>query len=247
MGGWRFLVPNSFTAASAVLAVVSVVLSLEGRLELAAWMALWCVLLDKADGSAARLLKASSEFGLQFDSMADLIAFGLAPAVLTYCTGRQAWGIAFGDPFHWVLASCAVLYVLMAAVRLARFNVRAVSEPSARYFEGVTTTLCGGIVCTALLVGAKWGWPVQVARYFPLVLVLLGLSMVSRIPLPKIVSRRSRAFNVFQLVAAGGIYVCGVLMILPEYLLALALFYLLVGSTYGLLRGPARAGAKDAG
>jgi len=242
VNGWRFLVPNSFTAASAVLAVASIGMAIEGRLELAAWMALWCVLLDKADGTAARLLKATSEFGLQFDSMADLLAFGLAPAVLVYCTGRQVWGIAPGDPFHLILASSAALYALMAAVRLARFNVRAVAAPGARYFEGVTTTLCGGIVCTSLLVGAKWGWPVEVARYFPLVLVLLGLSMVSRIPLPKILPRRSRVFNTFQMLAAGGIYVCGVLMILPEYMLALALFYVLVGSTYGLVRGSGRDG-----
>jgi CDP-diacylglycerol--serine O-phosphatidyltransferase len=74
--GWRHLVPNLVTGASAALGLASIGLAMEVELYWSAWCILWCVLLDKADGTAARLLKGSSDFGKEFDSMADLIAFG---------------------------------------------------------------------------------------------------------------------------------------------------------------------------
>ena len=86
-GAWRTLVPNLFTATSAVFGMVSMWMSVEGNFEWAAWFIFWCVLLDKADGTAARLLKGSSRFGMEFDSMADLVSFGLAPAVMVFAAG----------------------------------------------------------------------------------------------------------------------------------------------------------------
>ena len=81
----RYTIPNSFTAASLLLGIASIVTTqLGGReyLELAGWMIVWCGLLDTMDGVAARVLKATSSFGAEFDSMADLVAFGVAPAIL---------------------------------------------------------------------------------------------------------------------------------------------------------------------
>ncbi len=76
----RYTVPNSFTALSLLLGVASIVTTQLGDLELAAWIIVWCGLLDVLDGVSARLLKATSNFGAEFDSMADLVAFGVAPA-----------------------------------------------------------------------------------------------------------------------------------------------------------------------
>ena len=78
----RYTIPNSFTALSLLLGVGSIVTGQLGDLELAGWMIVWCGLLDVLDGVAARLLKATSDFGAEFDSMADLVAFGVAPSML---------------------------------------------------------------------------------------------------------------------------------------------------------------------
>ena len=80
----KYLIPNSCTAFSLVLGLASIVNSMHGNLEMAAWMILWGVLLDKLDGTFARLLNASSPFGAQLDSFADFVSFGMAPAALFY-------------------------------------------------------------------------------------------------------------------------------------------------------------------
>ena len=89
----RYHIPNTFTALSLLLGFASIITATIGQLELAAWMIVWCGLLDVMDGLAARLLKATSLFGAEFDSMADLIAFGAAPAVLVMFVGINAGGL----------------------------------------------------------------------------------------------------------------------------------------------------------
>ncbi len=95
----RYTIPNSFTAMSLLLGLGSVVTSQLGDLELAGWMIVWCGLLDTMDGVAARLLKATSTFGAEFDSMADLIAFGVAPGMLVLHAGMDIGGVGFGGCF----------------------------------------------------------------------------------------------------------------------------------------------------
>ena len=85
LGRWRFLVPNAITAANMMLGASSVMYALAGMHDTAGWLVLLSVLVDKLDGTSARMLKASSRFGVEFDSLADLIAFGVAPAVFVFC------------------------------------------------------------------------------------------------------------------------------------------------------------------
>lgn len=237
MKSWRYIVPNLFTAISLSLGIASILLATEVELELAAWMCLWCVLLDKADGTAARLLDATSRFGSEFDSMADLVSFGLAPAYLVYSTGRHAWGLALGEPLWLLLVVGTGLYALLTAVRLARFNLDG-HRPGRRHFEGLPSPLCGTIMAASVLVASKHRIPIEWVQFFPVVAVLLGLGMVSRLPVPKLVARRSLAFNIFQGANIVFTYVVGFAMVLPEYLLGLALFYMIIGTTHGLIRSP---------
>ncbi|MBN2497512.1 MAG: CDP-alcohol phosphatidyltransferase family protein [Deltaproteobacteria bacterium] len=243
-GRLRYLVPNLFTAASAALGLFSMGLAVEREFELAAWFILWCVLLDKADGTAARLLNASSRFGTEFDSMADLIAFGLAPAMLVYTAGVSAWGIELGSVEGFLLVASCALFSLLAAVRLAHFNV-VEHPPGERTFRGMPTTFCGIIVPSCILVLHAHGFGAELARYFPALMLLLGLAMVSPLPVPKVVPRKNKAFNIFQLANAVAVYVFGVLMIFPEYYLALAGLWIGVGTTYELFR-PADPGGAEA-
>ncbi|RJP24314.1 MAG: CDP-diacylglycerol--serine O-phosphatidyltransferase, partial [Deltaproteobacteria bacterium] len=96
----KYVIPNLFTALSLMLGFSSIVITIEGFMHggaaisflgrsgphviLASWIIVWCVLLDKLDGFAAKALNATSAFGAQFDSMADLVSFGVAPGILSY-------------------------------------------------------------------------------------------------------------------------------------------------------------------
>ena len=148
----RYTIPNSFTALSLLLGVSSIVTTQLGDLELAAWIIVWCGLLDVLDGLSARILKATSDFGAEFDSMADLVSFGVAPAVLVLNAGLQLGGVEFDSPQFWVLLVAVAVFVLAGAMRLARFNL-GTGKPPSGWFTGVPITAAGGgMVSSTVLV-----------------------------------------------------------------------------------------------
>ncbi len=123
-----YLVPNAITLTSMFFGFLSIIWSMQGRFSDSCLALLISALMDGLDGKVARLTHSSSEFGVQFDSLADLVAFGLAPAILLFewqlnNLGRLGVAIAF------VYAACG-------ALRLARFNVSA-NVASKRYFVGL--------------------------------------------------------------------------------------------------------------
>ena len=132
----RYSVPNSFTALSLLLGVASIVTTQLGDLELAAWIIVWCGLLDVMDGVSARLLKATSDFGAEFDSMADLVAFGVAPAVLILNAGLQIGDVEYDSGQFWLLLVAVAVFVLAGALRLARFNLASDEMPNG-WFSGI--------------------------------------------------------------------------------------------------------------
>ena len=147
----RYGIPNSVTSLSLLLGLGSIVTAQVGELELAAWMIVWCGLLDTMDGIAARMLKATSDFGAEFDSMADLVSFGVAPAILVFNTGLQIAGIQVGAGQFWVLLVACGVFVLAGAMRLARFNLGTFS-PGRGWFMGVPITAAVADSCR------RWCW-----------------------------------------------------------------------------------------
>lgn len=138
----RYVVPSLFTALSVACAVVSMrVPTLPAD---PAWWIMYCCLLDKLDGTAARLLRAQTRIGVQFDSFADLIAFGVAPAHLYYRIMTTEWAFAGCE---WVWGGIAVAYALATAARLHRFN-REASGAQSNGFRGMPSTLSGAIFAT---------------------------------------------------------------------------------------------------
>jgi CDP-diacylglycerol---serine O-phosphatidyltransferase len=237
----KFFVPNGFTALSLVLGLASVAMSVEGRFDLAAWMILWGTLLDKADGSAARLLGATSKFGVEFDSFADFCAFGIAPAALVYFR-LMATGDYVGLPKLGLMIS-AGFYVLALAIRLSRFNV---TVSDAAMFQGVPGTLLGAVVAAGYLTWDHYGLHEAALVYSPAYLVLFAALMVSSLRIPKLAVRKSRALNVFQFANVAAAYVLGPLMLFPQYLFALAVAYLVGGLAVGLFSAPASAATLEA-
>ncbi len=232
----RYTIPNSFTALSLLLGVASIVTTQLGDLELAGWIIVWCGLLDVLDGVSARLLKATSSFGAEFDSMADLVAFGVAPAVLVLNAGLQIGGIEYESGQFWVLLAAVAVFVLAGAMRLARFNLTS-EEVTDGWFAGVPITAAGGgLVSSLVLVLIYYADTAQflpLRLYLPVLMFGLAILMISRIRFPKATRRDSNFINVFQVVAIAGIYYCGITRTYPEYLLGMGLFLMVSGIIAG--------------
>ena len=232
----RYTVPNSFTALSLLLGVSSIVTTQLGDLELAGWIIVWCGLLDVLDGVSARLLKATSSFGAEFDSMADLVSFGVAPAVLMLNAGLQLGGIDYESGQFWVLLVAVAVFVLAGAMRLARFNLGS-GEPGTGWFAGVPITAAGGgLVSSTVLVLIYHPYvaaSLPLHLYMPVMMFVLALLMISRIRFPKAKLRKSKFINVFQVIVIGGVYYCGITRSFPEYLFGMGLFLLVSGIIAG--------------
>ena len=137
--------PSLFTLANMGCGFGAILVSIRGDHTLAAVLIGLSVFFDIADGAVARLVGAVTPFGLQFDSLADLVSFGLAPALLAFTLfseGKDGW-----DPLGWVVC---FLWVACAAIRLARFNVTIDPTADKRYFIGMPSPGAAGVVLASV-------------------------------------------------------------------------------------------------
>ncbi len=232
----RYTIPNSVTATSLLLGVGSIVTGQLGELELAGWMIVWCGLLDVMDGVAARLRKATSEFGAEFDSMADLVAFGVAPGMLVLQVGLEFGGFELFSGAFWVLLLSVGVFVLCVALRLARFNLSSTRTPPG-WFTGIPITgTGGGLVATAMILLVRYpdvAEALPLHAYLPVAVFVLALGMISRIRFPKAKVRDSKFMNAFQGVNVVITYYCGITRSYPEFLFAMGLVVLVGGIIAG--------------
>lgn len=232
----RYTIPNSLTALSLLLGLGSIVTTQIGDLEFAAWLIVWCGLLDTMDGIAARLLKATSSFGAEFDSMADLISFGVAPGVLIFNAGLQIAGVEVESGQFWVLLAACGVFVLAGAMRLARFNL-ASSKPRTGWFAGVPITAAGGGLISSMVIVLVRHEDISLSLplhlYLPILMFVLALLMISRLRFPKAVVRKSMFINAFQFINIAAIFICGIFRIYPEYLFSIGIFLLVAGIIAG--------------
>ena len=137
--------PSLFTLGNMLCGFAAILVSIRGEYALAAVLIGLSVVFDITDGAVARLVRAVSAFGLQFDSLADLVSFGLAPALLAFTLfseGRDEW-----DPLGWVVC---FLWVACAAIRLARFNTTIDPTADKRYFTGMPSPGAAGVVLASV-------------------------------------------------------------------------------------------------
>ncbi len=171
-----YIIPNLFTAASAFVGVLSIIASSKEEFERAVYLILLSLLFDGLDGRVARLTKTTSRFGAEFDSLSDLVAFGMAPAMLFYFD----IGIHYGK----VGSLLSALYVLFGAIRLARFNVtNPDKEPSV--FIGVPIPTAAVFVSIWILFSIKY--KIMQNNFSWVILLFVGLVsilMVSNIRYP---------------------------------------------------------------
>ncbi len=174
----RALVPNIVTLIGACVGLTSIRMAIEGRFDLAVFAIVIAALLDGVDGRMARLLKASSRFGAELDSLADFVNFGVAPALILYL-----WGFGSEHSLGWIVV---LMFALSAALRLARFNV-ALDSPDkplwqSAFFVGVPVPAGALLVLLPLYLEAL-GLPkaVMVAPALAIYAIGIAVLMVSRL------------------------------------------------------------------
>jgi len=169
-----YLLPNLFTSAGLISGFYSVIATLGHRYELAAIMILVAQACDVLDGRIARLTRSSSSFGEQYDSLADLVAFGVAPGILVYQWALVPWG-----RWGWLAAT---LYVTCGALRLARFNVQ-VGSVEKRHFVGLPIPAAADVIATTVLLFYYFGGAGAPNKRILMLLVIYAVAglMVSEI------------------------------------------------------------------
>ncbi|WP_137166450.1 CDP-diacylglycerol--serine O-phosphatidyltransferase [Salinimonas lutimaris] len=143
-----YLLPNLLTTAGLFSGFFAVVSSMNGRFEAAAVAIFVAMIFDGLDGRVARMTNTQSDFGAEYDSMADMVSFGMAPALVAY-----NWGLTELGKLGWL---AAFIYVAGAALRLARFNTQ-VGIADKRFFQGLASPASAALVSGLVWVGVEYG------------------------------------------------------------------------------------------
>src|SRR5580692_2847537 len=193
-----YLLPSLFTMGNMFCGYACVVYSMRGEYETAAPFIGFAIVLDMLDGRIARLTGTESEFGVEFDSLADIISFGMAPAILAF-----NWGLAPLGRLGW---AAGFLYVTAAAMRLARFNIQSGTGGDKRYFVGMPSPAAAAVPA-ATVFAYPWGLNDYRAALPALLMVLVpALLMVSTVrfrSFKTIDLQKRRPYTVLFLIAGG--------------------------------------------
>lgn len=168
-----YLLPNILTSMGLLFGFYSILHTLSGRYLKAAWAVIFAAVFDAIDGKIARLTKTNTDFGVEYDSLADLIAFGVAPGLLVY-----AWALKPFGKWGWL---AAFLYVICAALRLARFNVQ-INTVENRFFQGLPSPAAAGMIVSVIMLFYHLKIP-EDTRHLPVLLLTYAIAflMVSNV------------------------------------------------------------------
>jgi CDP-diacylglycerol--serine O-phosphatidyltransferase len=173
-----YLLPNMITTAGMFSGFYAIVAAMDGRFEAAAVAIFIAMVLDGLDGRVARLTNTQSEFGVEYDSLADMVSFGLAPALVVY-----EWSLKFMLSVGWAKFGwlAAFIYAASAALRLARFNSQIATAEKA-YFRGLPSPSAAGVLAGLVWAATDLGLTGESMVYVAFVLTIsMGLLMVSNI------------------------------------------------------------------
>ena len=173
-----YLLPNMVTTAGLFSGFYSIVAAMNGRFEAAAIAIFIAMVMDGLDGRVARLTNTQSDFGVQYDSLSDMVCFGLAPALVIY-----EWSLRYMVSVGWAKLGwlAAFIYAASAALRLARFNAQ-VATAEKSYFRGLPSPSAAGVLAGLVWAATDFGLEGEALVYLAFVLtVSMGLLMVSNI------------------------------------------------------------------
>jgi CDP-diacylglycerol--serine O-phosphatidyltransferase len=211
------VLPSLFTLANLFCGYACVVYAMRGEFETAAPLIGIAVVLDMLDGRIARMTGTASEFGVQFDSMADVVSFGMAPAILAF-----AWGLSSLGRLGW---TAAFLFVTAAALRLARFNVQAGSADK-RYFIGMPSPAAAGVIAATVYAYPAGFSEMHFAAPLVLLVVVPAALMVSTIRFRSFKSLDTNTRHPFRLLILFALFIAALVTRPQEVLVVLAYTYL---------------------
>jgi len=176
-----YLLPNLLTTGCLFSGFYAIIAAIDGNFERAGMAVFIAMIFDGLDGRVARLTNTESAFGKEYDSLADMVAFGLAPAIVTY-----QWGVAriaeYGKAWYRFGWLAAFFFAAAAALRLAKFNSRVQDK---RYFEGLPSPSAAAVVAAFLWMSSKWREPGLSGLILAFVITATaGALMVSRFSYP---------------------------------------------------------------
>ncbi len=169
-GMYIYILPNLMTTGNLFCGFFASIQAIQGRFVWAAYAIVVAAIFDQLDGRLARLTRSTSKFGAEYDSLCDLVSFGMAPAIMMFQWALQPFG-----RIGWV---ACFLYVACGALRLARFNVQhGIVEKS--YFQGLPIPMAAGIIASAVLFFTELDWNPSENWFLLGLMTLLAFVMVS--------------------------------------------------------------------
>ncbi len=187
-----YVLPNLFTSASLFGGFYAIIAAIQGKFPLAATAILISCVFDALDGRIARFTQTSSQFGSEYDSLSDLVAFGVAPGVLAFLWALKPFG-----RLGWL---ASFMYVICGALRLARFNVQK-DTVEANYFKGLPIPGAASLIASLVLFASALGGIPEGSRHILIILLIYVLSflMVSAVQYPSFKGlefKHRKSFNV---------------------------------------------------
>ena len=219
----RYLLPNILTLGGVCLGISSIKFSIDGNYNLAVTLILFAAILDALDGRIARLIKGTSEFGKELDSLTDFVSFGIAPVFVLYF-----WELSNYGKLGWAIT---LIYSVCCVLRLARFNLTKVDENQEwkkNFFEGIPSPAGGLLILMPLiydLTDLNIGFDIKILT--PYLTIAIAILLVSKIPtlaLKKIsISPKTTVFLLLSI----GIIIIALLFYTLKTLLIFGIIYLL--------------------
>ena len=219
----RYLLPNILTLGGVCLGISSIKFSIDGNFNLAVTLILLAAILDSLDGRVARLIKGTSEFGKELDSLTDFVSFGIAPVFILYF-----WELNNYGKLGWAIA---LIYSVCCVLRLARFNLTKIEmqqDWKNNFFEGIPSPAGGLLILMPLIYDlSELKFNLNIKSLTPYFTVLVALLLVSKIPTLSLkkISISSKT-TIFLLLFVGLIFI-SLLFYTFETLLAFGLIYLI--------------------
>ena len=219
----RYLLPNILTLGGVCFGISSIKFSIDGNFGLAVTLILLAAILDALDGRIARLIKGTSEFGKELDSLTDFVSFGIAPVLILYFWELNSYG-----KLGWAIA---LIYSVCCVLRLARFNLTKIEnqqEWKNNFFEGVPSPAGGILILMPLIYElTDFSLNINIKIFTPFLTVLIALLLVSKIPTLSLkkISISSKT-TIFLLLSAGIIFIA-LLFYTFETLLVFSILYLI--------------------
>jgi CDP-diacylglycerol--serine O-phosphatidyltransferase len=234
-----FLLPSLFTLGNLFCGYACIVYTMRGEYGTAAPFIGLAVVLDMLDGRIARLTGSTSPFGVEFDSLADVVSFGLAPALLAF-----SWGLTTFGRLGW---TAGFIYVAAAAIRLARFNIQGMSTTDKRYFAGLPSPAAAAVPASTVFAYpyGLHGWYAALAMPVVLVPAFLMVSTIRYRGFKTLGQGPARSYRKVILMA---IVLAAIATHPQATLVALAYSYLLsafVGMAFSRLRRRSAPGSAD--